>query len=162
MENEAKSDESIAQRVEPVKEAPVSPVEQSSAPTETVTTPETTEKPPTLRENYFVEMFDIGEAKNHFEMPRLLSEINDFVLSEFVRQNLDDTIENYKEVVEHYLDKLKLPDGVDQYTRAEKIHELMMIDKKLIQIAKEREELLKKDPSDMTSAQLRKYIEGTR
>jgi len=162
--NAVKSEDSTIFRirsVEPVKETPPSPPEKREPAGPTIITPEFTEKPPSLVENHFCEMFDINEAKTHFEMPILLKEINDFVLGEMKRRNLDDTNKSYEEIINHYLDKLKLPDDIDQYTRTEKVHELMMIDAKLIKAMLEKEELLKKPIEELSSKQLRARIEGT-
>lgn len=155
--------ETIAQRVEPVNQDAVSPVEKTSTPETTYATHETIEKPPSLLEvPYLAEMFSLGEAKDHFEMPSLIAEINSFVLSEFERQNLDDNAESYEEVVNHYLKKLNLPDGIDVYTRVENLVELMRIDAKLLRLAKEKEDLLKKDISELNSSQLKARIENAK
>lgn len=144
----------------PVHDA-TSPSNTSKPNEPTIETHETSERPPSLQtEPYLVKMLEIGEAKSHFEMPSLLKEINEFVLSEIERQKLDDDNKSYEEVVNHYLDKLKLPEGVDQYLRTEKLNELMMIDKRLIEAMIAKEELLKKPISELSSKQLRDRIEG--
>mgnify|MGYP001195737844 CR=1 FL=1 len=142
-------------KVEPVTETPVSLSEPRKTDEPTIATFEHTEKPPSLQEKpYINKMFELGEAATHFEMPTLLKEINEFVLSK------GDDIKTYEEVVNSYLKKLHLPSDIDVYTKTEKIHELMMIDKKLIDAAKEKEELLAKPIEELTSKQLKARIEG--
>lgn len=151
--------EILAQRIEQPVEAPTSPVEQRNADEPTVVTFEVKDKPPSISEPYINKMLELGEASGHFEMPNLIKEINEYVLSEFKRQNLEDTVKSYEEIVNHYLGKLNFPKGIDKYTQIENLHELMMIDKKLLEAAKAKEELLAKPISELTSRQLRQRIE---
>lgn len=116
---------------------------------------ETTEKPLEM-EPYIKELWKVGEASEHFEMPTLLKEINEFVLSEIERNKMEKNRKSYEEIVENYEKKLNLPDGVDIYTKTENILELMKIDMKLLQAVKDKEELLAKPITDLTSAQLKK------
>lgn len=146
--------ESIAQRVEPVVETPTSPSEPRKTDGPTLVTHEIAERPPSLQEKpYINKMFQLGEAAGHFEMPTLLKEINEFVLSK------GDDIKTYEKVVNEYLERLHLPENIDVYTKVEKLHELMMIDKKLLDAAKAKEELLAKPITELTSSQLRKRIQ---
>lgn len=121
-------------------------------------TPEYSEKPLETAE-YIKDLWKVGEAENHFEMKNLLKEIDDFVLSEIERNKMKPTRGSYEEIIQKYEDKLKLPEGTDIYTRTEKVLELMKIDIKLLQALKDKEDLLKGDPTKMTSAQLKKYLE---
>jgi len=140
-------------------EAPTTPHNERSTEQPPVVS-EHTEKPPSLSEvPYITKMLEIGEAAGHFEMPSLLKEINEFVLSEFTRTKMEDTSESYKEVVEKYLSRLNLPREIDIYAKIEHLAELMRIDKKLLDAAKLKEELLAKPISELTSAQLKKRIE---
>jgi len=109
---------------------------------------------------YLEEMLELGEAAGHFEMPELIAEINDFVLSEFERNKMEDTTKSYKEVVNHYLKKLDLPEGTMIYTKVEKLADLMRIDKKLIEAQKEKERIMTADITDLTSRQLKQRIEN--
>ena len=148
-------------KIEPVKETPESPSEPLKPAEPEVITSEYTEKPPSISEEpYLVKMLEIGQAKDHFEMPSLIAEINEFVLSEFERQKLEDTPKSYEEVVSHYLKKLDLPDGIDKYTQVERLVEFIRIDKRLLDIAREKEELEKKPIEDLKSWQLRERIEN--
>jgi len=146
--------ESLAQRIEPEVEPEVE-IKPTKKPTEEIITPETVEKPPSISDPYINKLLNIGEAKDHFEMPRLITEINDFVLSEMKRKGLEDTNEVYKEIV----DKYKIPKDLDIYTYIERLNSLMMIDKKLINAMIEKEELKKKPIEELTSYQLRQRIE---
>lgn len=120
---------------------------------------ETTKPPSIMGEPYVIDLFELGEAKNHFEMPSLLKEIDQFVMSEIERNKLDDSAKSYKEIIDHYLTKLNLPDNVDVYTKTEKVLELMKINKKLLDAAKEKEELLAKPVTELSSTQLKKRFE---
>jgi hypothetical protein len=152
--------ETLAQRVEPIVEAPtIASDEIKGEKSPDTQVHETTEKPLEMGE-YIKEMWELGEASTHFEMPQLLSEINEFVLAEIERNKLESNQKSYTEIVKEYEKRLNLPDGIDVYTRAEKVQELMMIDKKLLDAAKAKEELLAKPISELTSSQLRKRIEG--
>ena len=149
--------EQIAQRIE-TSEPVVAPL-QSTEVKETENVFDTVVKPPSIMEQpYLVKMFELGMAKDHFEMPTLIKEVNDFVMSELKRQNLDDNVKSYEEIVNHYLKKLNLPENIDVYTKVEKLIELMRIDKKLLDATREKEELLKKPITELTSKQLEARI----
>jgi len=161
VENAPKSENSIFRVVEPVREDATRPSEPRNDDEPRVIIPEHTEKPPTLMESpYLEEMLELGEAAGHFEMPELIAEINDFVLSEFERNKMEDTTKSYKEVVNHYLKKLDLPEGTMIYTKVEKLADLMRIDKKLIEAQKEKERIMTADITDLTSRQLKQRIEN--
>jgi len=146
--------EQLAQRVE----APTTPIEAVSKPEVKVdtTTSDITEKP--LSEGYIKELFSLGESASHFDMPSLTKEIDEFILSEIERQGLEKSHKSYEEIIQGYLDKLRLPDGVDNYTKVEKVAELVRINRKLIEAMTEKETLLNSDPTKMSSAQLKRYI----
>ena len=127
-------------------------------PTETITISEIKEQPPSISEPYITKLLEIEEAKDHFEMPKLLGEINEFVLSEMKRNHLKDTNEAYKGVIDQYLSHLKLPQEIDIYTKVEQLNEIMMIDKKLIEAMLEKEAMFKKPIGELTSTQLLKRI----
>ena len=145
--------EAIAQRI---VEAPVVAQEpRSDVKHPTIgTTEKTLDEAP-----YIKELFKMGEASGHFEMPKLIGEINEFVLSEIDRQHLKHDRETYEDIVNGFVKRLNIPEGLDLYAKTERLAELIRIQKKLINDMLEREELLKKDPSEMTSAQLRQVIE---
>jgi hypothetical protein len=110
--------------------------------------------PSEMKESYLIELIEgLKFAKDHFEMPSLIKEINDFILSE-----TKDNKESYKKVVDEYIKKLHLPYKMDIYTKIEKLAEIMRIDKKLIEMAKTRDELLKKPIEELTSKQLMERI----
>jgi len=141
--------ESLAQRVVP--ETPVVPPVEVSTENQPVTS---VAEIPLEKRQYVKELLEIGEASTQFEMPTLIKEIDDYVLSES-GVNKD----SYKEIIDSFLRKLNIPTGIDIYTKVERLASLIRIQKKLNDSAKEREELLKKQPSEMTSQQLRKFIE---
>lgn len=146
----------------------IKPVEKSEpAPVETTPRQETTQftsteptEQPLEVSPYIKDLWKLGEAAEHFEMPSLIEEINSFVLSEIARNHLESNQDSYKQIVEQYEKRLKLPEGIDVYTKTEKIAELMRIDAKLLKLAEEKEELLKKDITELTSQQLKRRIEG--
>ena len=144
--------EQLAQRVETeiIIEPKIEPKEEGGK--DTSFTPEVTEIPS------IKSLWQMGEASEHFEMPTLIKEIDDFVLGE-MGESRDKT--KYEQIIQRYLNKLKLPEDVDLYTKTEKVAELMRIDKKLLDASEEREKLLNSDPTKMTSKQLRRYIEST-
>jgi hypothetical protein len=151
--------ESTVFRAKVPTETPTSSAEQRNPDEPTITTFEQKEQPPSIMsEPYIVKMFEIGEAKEHFSMPMLLKDINDFVLSECKRNNLEDNVESYKKIVEKYTKNL--PDSLDKYALVEHISDLMKIDKKLIDAMLEKEELLKKPISELSSRQLKERIEN--
>jgi len=141
--------ESLAQRVVP--ETPVVPPVEVSTENQPVTS---VAEIPLEKRQYVKELLEIGEASTQFEMPTLIKEIDDYVLSES-GVNKD----SYKEIIDSFLRKLNIPTGIDIYTKVERLASLIRIQKKLNDSAKEREELLKKQPSEMTSVQLKKFIE---
>lgn len=146
--------EVIAQRVEPIIETePVSigvgKVEDKSV--------EQLEKPLELRkEPYLNEILNIGIAKDHFEMPALIKEIDEFIKSEIERKGLNGE-SGYKEIIEDYSKRLKI-DGKDIYTKVELIAEVIRIDKKILDSIKEKEELMAKDITQLSSKQIEKRL----
>lgn len=146
------------QPIQPVETPTVDSKEVSGEKVNETTSFEQTEKPLEM-EAYIKELWKVGEAENHFEMKTLLKEINEFVLSEIERNKMESNRKSYEEIVQNYEKKLGLPDGVDVYTRTEKVLELMKIDIKLLQAIKEKEEILSKPITELTSAQLKKRLE---
>jgi hypothetical protein len=147
--------------IEPVVETPTSPSDARNDDEPKVIVSEHTEKPPTLMESPYLEvMLELGEAAGQFEMPTLIAEINEFILSEFKRSKMEDTTESYQEIVNHYLKKLDLPKEIMIYTKVEKLHDLMMINKKLIEAQREKEELLAKPIEQLSSRQLAERIKN--
>jgi hypothetical protein len=147
-------------KVEPVKEVPESPTEKSISNEPTITTHEHTEKPPSLEENFYTKLLELGEAANHFQMPELTKEINDFILSEIKRQDLEDTKEVYQEILDKYKDRTRLPEGTDVYSLTEQIAEHIRIDRKLIEAMIAKAELEKKPINELSSKQLKIRIEN--
>lgn len=151
--------EVLAQRV---VETPTEPVESGTAGKVTDTTPETVEKPiEALEKPYLYDLFKMGEAYTHFDMEKLTTEIDGYVKSEIERQGMELTRKAYQEIIDSYLTRLKLPEGIDLYTKTEKVASLMRINCKLLETLKEKEEFLKSDPTKMSSAQLKRYINET-
>jgi hypothetical protein len=142
-------------KVEPTVEV----VQPKGEPTQQIHTSEYSE-PPLGDGPYLPELWEMGEAKEHFEMPSLIKEINEFVLSEIERNKMESNRKSYKEIIDNYEKKLGLPEGIDIYARTEKILSLMKIDMKLLQAVKEKEELLSKPITELTSRQLRQRIEN--
>lgn len=139
-------------------EIPTTSEDLSLAGKVTDNTPDKIEKP-LNEEPYLPELWNIGDARDHFEMPALIKEINDFVLETIERDKLEPTRKSYEEIIQKYEKRLRLPNNVDIYTRTEKVAELIRIDRKLIEAVRSREALLNSDPTKMTSEQLKKYLE---
>lgn len=116
------------------------------------------EKPLEISE-HIKELWKIGDASEHFEMPVLIKEIDDFILSEIKRDGKELNYKSYEEILSKYEKKLNLPENIDIYTKTELLNELIRIDKKLIEAMLEKEELEKKPIEELTSKQLRKRIE---
>jgi len=133
--------------------------EKPQPPKEKIVITEPTEEPPSISKPLIIELLKIGEAKNHFEMPKLIAQINDFINSETQRMHLKDSRKSYEKILNKYLKQLKFPDETDIYIKIENLHKIMMIDKKLIEAMIEKEELKKKPIEELTSFQLRKIIE---
>lgn len=113
-------------------------------------------EPSEMKEPYIIELIDgLKFAKDQFEMPILLKEINDFVLTQ------SEDKKSYEEVINKYLKKLNL-DRADIYTKIENLAELIRIDKKLIEAARAKEEFLKKPIEELTSRQLQERINAER
>jgi len=153
--------EQLAQRVKEEPEIESESKEDLTSSKVTVESLEHKEKPIEMAE-YIKDLWQIGEAENHFEMKNLLKEIDDFVLSEIKRNEMKESRESYEEIIKKYENRIKLPENVDIYTKTEKIVELIRIDAKLLKALKEKEELLAGDPTKMTSTQLKQYIQGKR
>lgn len=152
--------EELATRVEPL---PV--VEEAvSLPAGKVTevSIEPVEKPlEALEKPYLTELLRMGEAYNHFDMTALTKEIDSFVKSEIERQGMAEGRASYEEIVNSYIDRLKLPDNLSIYAKTEKLAGLMRINCILLETIKEKEDFLKLDPLTMSSSQLKRYITGS-
>lgn len=148
--------ETLAQRAQETVTEPV----ESGTPGKVVdTTPDHVEKPlEALEKPYLTEIFGMGEAYSHFDMESLTNEIDGYVKSEMERQGMESSRKSYQEVIDSYLDRLKLPDNVSVYAKTEKVASLMRINCKLLETLKEKEDFLKSDPTTMSSSQLRRYI----
>lgn len=120
--------------------------------------PSAPESEPILEPEYVKDFLELGETSQHFEMPSLIKEIDQFVLSEINRQGLEKNRKSYEEIVNGYLKDLKLPQNIDHYTKVEKLNSLMRINKKMIEAMVEKEELMTKDITKLSSKQLRDRI----
>ena len=138
----------------------IQPVQQAESPGQKdlpkVTTVSGESKQPL--DGYIKELFEMGEAQNHFNMPSLIHEIDIFVRSEIERQGLKSDKKSYEEIIHGYEKRLNLPEEIDVYTRTEKIVSLIRIDAKLINAIKEKEELLNGDVTKMSSSQIKRYL----
>lgn len=113
-------------------------------------------KPSEMKEPYIIEIIEgLKFAKDQFEMPALLKEINDFILTQ------TDDKKSYEEVINKYLKRLNI-DKADIYTKIEQLAELIRIDRRLIEAAKAKEELLRKPIEELTSRQLEERINAQR
>jgi len=120
--------------------------------------PTTIGEKPLEKRQYIAELLEIGEASNQFKMPNLIKEIDSFVLDEIRSNKLELSKESYKEIIDGFIKKLNISDKLDVYTKIERLASLIRIQKKLIEAAKEREELLATPAEEMTSKQLKEYI----
>lgn len=99
-----------------------------------------------------------SSAYSHFDMTPLTNEVDQYISEEILRQGLEDTKTDYQQVLNEALDHLELPEGIDIYTMIEKLVKYFRIQHKLATALKEKEELMQKDPLDMNSAQLKRYL----
>ena len=142
-----------------VPEAPEVVVETPTPSGEAVLVPKHTERPPSLEnEPYLIKELDLSFSKDHFQMPELIKEANEFILGEMKRKEMDDSQESYKTLIKKY--SKGIPDGTDQYALVEHIVDRIRIDKKLIDAMLEKEELDKKPIDELTSKQLKDRIEN--
>ncbi len=157
-QNAEKSSYPSIKPVEPAKEASTSSPEKTLPPKETHTTPEISVKPPSLTEEpYLVGMLKLDFSKDHFEMPQLIAEANEFILSEIKRYRLKDSSESYEQIINKYLKKL--PDTLDDYTKIEQLIDLIRIDKKLIEAMNEKDRIMNADITDLSSSQIKRRLE---
>ena len=144
----------------PVNEPATSPVEQRNEPNPIPVTFTTEERPAEISNvPKVVTVLNIGEAKDHFQMPSLINEINDFVLDDLKRNDLDGSTKNYEACINKYLSRLNLPTDIDIYTKIENLAELMKIDKKLLESLEDRKRILEADITELTGDELRRRIE---
>ena len=102
-----------------------------------------------------LEIMEIGESKDHFEMPSLIKEIDSFIKSEIERQKMKSNEESYREILDTYLKKI--PDS-DIYAKVEHLADLIRVDRKLVEAMREKEEIMTKDITQLTSKQLERRI----
>lgn len=107
-----------------------------------------------------LELIGGTSAYEHFDMTLLTREVDRYIIEDMERKGLQDMRAEYQNLVDEALKKLDLPDGTDVYTMIEKLVRHFRIQHKLYTALREREELMQKDPADMTSTQLRHYLEA--
>lgn len=140
-------------------EAPTTPVDAKVSDEPTVVTHEKKERPPSLSEVPLItKLLEIND--DHFNIPEDTKFLNEFILSEMKRQDLDDSEESYKSVLDFLTKKTNVPDGLDLYSKLSQLVEYAKIQEKLYGIMEEREKFLSKKPEDMTSKELKRFIEG--
>lgn len=105
-----------------------------------------------------VPLLEMGEAYGTFDTAEQVEAIDSFILSEMDRLGMEDTEESYKEILDSYLSKGRFKDGTDLYTKLEVVRKHIDVDKKILQIIKEKEELRNSDPLTLSSEKLRKYM----
>lgn len=146
----------LAQRV--VETPTATPVEPKSEKGIETTSPEYTEKPASLHDNLLSELLEIND--DHFNIPEDSKFLNEFILEEIKRQELEDTKESFKKILDDLIKRTNTPEGLDIYSKLERLSEFAKIQQKLIDLAQQKEELLKKPIEEMTSKQLKEYIEA--
>jgi hypothetical protein len=152
--------EVLATRVEP--QEPAKPDNSAPAGKVTEVTPEAVEKPlEALEKPYLNDLLSLGEAYNHFKMKDLVAETDEAIKEELAYKEVKLSREAYKELIDTYLKKLDLPEGISLYTQVEKLHQLVSINRKLLQATKEKQEFMAMNPADMSSTQLKRYISTT-
>jgi DNA-binding transcriptional regulator GbsR (MarR family) len=159
--DESSVDSTLARQ--PVTVAEISTEKPSDGPTISVSSE--TEIPPSLKQEmkqkpYFADIFELGDAYHHFDMESHTHEIDSFINSEIKRKELDDTKANYKKVLDELYRNVKPTDNV--YTNTEKLLEFIRIQRKLLEVIKEKEEFEKKPLELMNSKELKRYIDGKR
>jgi len=164
MENEDQ-DKSLFREATPRVEQEIEVPKRDEPPKHTIVVPDEVEnKPseyPTIKKYpYLTEVLEIDkEIYNTFDIKPQSEEIDDFLRSEVKRNNLKDDKETYKNLVEKYLKKINISEDSDIYTKVEKLSEYLKIQKKLLEGIDERDRLLNSDPMELSSSQLKKYIE---
>ena len=154
--------EQLAQRIQP--ETPTSPVEEvkgEKSPEIQVgesKIPKPSEYAEIKGKPMVADILNFGEAIDHFNMKELSNEINDFILSEITRSKMQDDKKSYVEVLNSYLKRANLPDGVSIYGQTERLAELMRLDKKLLDIIQAKKQIEEKPIEDLTSEQLKKRM----
>lgn len=121
------------------------------------------ETPPSIlqemgRKPEICNLLEMGEAYEHFNMKPLTKEIDTFINSQIKAQGLEDNKASYKKIFETLLENSNAPRD-DVYSLIERVNEYVVLQKKLIQLAKEKEEFEKKPIEEMTSKELRRKLE---
>jgi hypothetical protein len=136
---------------EPVKEV----IDTDSFDSEVKTTPG---ERAAVKKPLLYDILDLREIYNTFDVKKETKEVDKFILSEMERLHLEDTDKNYEKVYIKIIKNLSL-DSKDRYDILAKICEYIKIQEKIRASIQEREELLKKDPSELTAEQIKKQIE---
>lgn len=98
-------------------------------------------------------------AYEHFDMKPLSQEIDRYVIEEVNRLGLDDTKDNYQQVLDEAIEKLKFPKGTDVYALVEKLVRHFRIQHKLYSALRDKEALMMADPMTLSAAKLKLYID---
>lgn len=126
--------------------------------------PETGELPPSLRLEarklpYAAEMLGVASIYDTFDVSVVCREIDRLLQSEMRAKSIEDTKDGYEELLRWYEKKANVPNDVLVYTKLEKILKLLQIHDKIRQVEREHDELLLSDPTTLSAAKLKKYIE---
>lgn len=108
---------------------------------------------------FLLEHLKAVDVISHFSVKNDSEYVEQFILQELQRTNLKENKDNYLKVLGEYTKKLNIPEDIDVYSRLERLASYMKIQQRLYDDIQEREDLLKKDPKDMTAKELRKYLE---
>jgi len=147
----------------PVTESPVTVEPRVETPVDktfTVTNP--SEMPPSLYQEakkvpYVLDVLEAPQIFKQFDYKYSVSELDRFINSEVSRRGLGDTKDSYKTVLDDLMKNIK---GDSVYMQVDRLIEWARIQSKLIQVAKDKEEFLKKPVEEMTVAELKKVIRG--
>lgn len=128
---------------------------KETAPSNTIPNP--SELVPLGRPPEICNLLEIGEAYKHFNMEAYTNEVDSFINGQIESQGLKDTKDSYKKVFESVLQKSRAPRG-DIYSLVERMREYVVLQNKLINIAKEKSEFEKKPIDEMDSKQLKRRM----
>lgn len=122
------------------------------------------EMPPSLyREAHKVplvlDLIGGSSAYRHFDMTLLTNEVDRYISEEISRLGLEDSKNEYQQVLNKALDTLKLPEGTDVYAMVEKLVRHFRIQNKLYTALREKEELMMADPASLSAPKLKLYLE---
>jgi len=100
---------------------------------------------------YLTELLEMGDAYKHFNMTELTDEIDSYIKGES-----DDSLKSYKEKFDQIFKQVKAEGSV--YDIIEQVSKWVKIQNKLKEALKEKEAFEAKDPLEMSSKELERWL----